>query len=52
MTNFKDIGVNKELLKSIREMGFETPTPTQEESIPQLITSRLELHSIAKSILE
>ena len=49
MTNFKDIGVNKELLKSIREMGFETPTPTQEESIPYLLTSRQDLISLAQT---
>ena len=49
MTNFKDIGVNKELLKSIREMGFETPTPTQEESIPHLLTSRQDLISLAQT---
>ncbi len=49
MANFKDIGVNKELLKSIQEMGFETPTPTQEESIPYLLTSPQDLISLAQT---
>ena len=49
MTNFKDIGVNKELLKSIREMGFETPTPIQKESIPYLLTSSEDLISLAQT---
>ena len=49
MANFKDIGVNKELLKSILEMGFETPTPIQKESIPYLLTSRQDLISLAQT---
>ncbi len=49
MANFKDIGVNKELLKSIREMGFEAPTPIQKESIPYLLTSHQDLISLAQT---
>ena len=49
MANFKDIGVNKELLKSIQEMGFETPTPIQKESIPYLLTSGQDLISLAQT---
>ncbi|MBC8455182.1 MAG: DEAD/DEAH box helicase [Flavobacteriales bacterium] len=49
MANFKDIGVNKELLKSIREMGFEIPTPIQKESIPYLLTSHQDLISLAQT---
>ena len=29
MGNFKDLGINKGLLKSIEELGFESPTPVQ-----------------------
>ena len=50
MANFKDIGVNKELLKSIREMGFEAPTPIQKESIPYLLTSHQDLISLAQTV--
>ncbi|MFL2643729.1 MAG: DEAD/DEAH box helicase [Flavobacteriales bacterium] len=49
MGNFKDIGVNDELLKSIQEMGFETPTPIQKESIPYLLTSSKDLISLAQT---
>lgn len=31
---FKELGVSEETLKSLEEMGFETPTPIQQESIP------------------
>ncbi|KKK35190.1 RNA helicase [Salinicoccus sediminis] len=34
MKFFKQLGVSDETLKSLEEMGFETPTPIQEESIP------------------
>ena len=49
MGNFKDIGVNDELLKSIQEMGFETPTPIQKKSIPYLLTSSKDLISLAQT---
>jgi ATP-dependent RNA helicase DeaD len=49
MGNFKDIGVSDELLKSIQEMGFETPTPIQKESIPYLLTSSKDLISLAQT---
>jgi ATP-dependent RNA helicase DeaD len=31
---FKQLGVSDETLKSLEDIGFETPTPIQEESIP------------------
>ena len=31
---FSDIGLDKNILKAISDLGFETPTPIQEESIP------------------
>jgi ATP-dependent RNA helicase DeaD len=34
MTNFSELGIRPEILKSINEMGFEAPTPIQERSIP------------------
>ena len=37
MKFFKQLGVSDETLKSLEEMGFESPTPIQEESIPQAI---------------
>ena len=34
MGNFKDLGVNKGLLKAVEEMGFVSPTAVQELAIP------------------
>jgi len=36
MNNFEEFGIKNELLKAIRELGFEKPTPIQEQSIPIL----------------
>lgn len=49
MTKFKDIGVNKELCKAVKEMGFETPTEVQNESIPFLISHNRDLISLAQT---
>ena len=49
MTKFKDIGVNKELCKAVKEMGFETPTEVQNESIPFLISHDRDLISLAQT---
>ena len=34
---FKEFGLKNEVLKSLEEMGFEVPTPIQQESIPHLM---------------
>ena len=36
MKSFNDFGLHEELLKSLKEMGFETPTPIQAKAIPHL----------------
>lgn len=33
---FKDLGINKEILKAIEELGFEAPTPIQAQALPKL----------------
>ncbi|MBT5596219.1 MAG: DEAD/DEAH box helicase, partial [Flavobacteriaceae bacterium] len=43
MGNFKDLGVNKGLLKSIEELGFTSPTPVQEQAIPHLLKDKTDL---------
>ena len=42
---FKDIGLRKELIQAIGELGFETPTPIQAKAIPQLINECTLQHS-------
>ena len=34
MKFFESLGVSNETILALEEMGFETPTPIQEESIP------------------
>ncbi|MDZ7838923.1 MAG: DEAD/DEAH box helicase [Actinomycetota bacterium] len=36
MNQFEEFGITKELIKAISQLGFETPTPIQEQSIPVL----------------
>ena len=33
-SNFKKLGINERLLKSIDDLGFELPSPIQEQAIP------------------
>jgi len=37
MITFNDFGIQETILKSIKELGFETPTPVQEQAIPHLL---------------
>ncbi len=36
MKSFSELGIEKNILKAIDELGFETPTPVQEQVIPLL----------------
>lgn len=38
--NFKDLGISESLLEGLSAMGFETPTPIQEEAIPYILDGR------------
>ncbi|MBI4432516.1 MAG: DEAD/DEAH box helicase [Candidatus Omnitrophica bacterium] len=37
---FDDLGLHADLLKGIKDLGFETPTPVQAESIPHILAGR------------
>lgn len=37
MTTFKDLGLNPAIQQALDELGYEDPTPIQEEAIPQLL---------------
>ncbi len=37
---FHDLGLNAELLKAIADVGYDTPTPIQQEAIPVILTGR------------
>ena len=34
---FEELGMREEVLKSLKELGFEAPTPIQEQAIPHLM---------------
>jgi len=39
MNTFKDIGLNPEIMKSLEDLGFETPSPIQAKVIPFILKS-------------
>ena len=49
MQSFEEIGLSKELLKSIGEIGFKTPTPIQKKSIPFLLRKNKDLIALAQT---
>lgn len=46
---FNDTGLQSEILQSIAEMGFEEPTPIQEETIPFLLNNTTDLIALAQT---
>jgi len=37
MTSFSELGLSEEILGALRELGYEAPTPIQEQAIPPLL---------------
>src|SRR5918992_4621584 len=40
MTTFAELGLSKPILESLAHLGYETPTPIQEQAIPALLEGR------------
>lgn len=49
MNDFSNYGLNQEIVKAIAELGFETPTPIQEKTIPAITTSSSDLVALAQT---
>lgn len=49
MKSFDTLGLSEELVESIRQMGFETPTPIQEQAIPVLLSGKSDLVGLAQT---
>jgi len=49
MITFNELALSEEILKAVGELGFETPTPVQEKSIPHLLTSNRDLLALAQT---
>ena len=49
MQTFKDFGLMPEIVEAVTEMGFETPTPIQEKTIPILLDSEKDMVGLAQT---
>ncbi len=49
MSTFKALGVHKNYLKSLKELGIVTPTEIQQQAIPILLTSKTDLVGLAQT---
>lgn len=49
MKSFDALGLSGEVVKTITEMGFETPTPIQEQAIPILLKGDTDLVGLAQT---
>lgn len=47
--NFKDFKLRPELLSAIQKLGFQTPTPVQEQAIPFLLQNKQDLVCLAQT---
>jgi len=49
MMKFDELGLNNNILKAVTELGFETPTPVQEKTIPFILESESDLIALAQT---
>ena len=46
---FKDLGLKESILESISKLGFETPSPIQEQVIPYLLNNESDIVGLAQT---
>lgn len=49
MASFKDLGINKEYIQSLNELGIKYPTEIQEKTIPVLLNSKTDFIGLAQT---
>ena len=49
MPTFKELGLRHELVQALDKLGFTTPTPIQEKSIPQVLGGKEDLIALAQT---
>lgn len=49
MMTFKETGLNNDMIRAISELGYENPTPIQEQTIPHLLNSGADLIALAQT---
>ena len=40
MATFTDLGLSDDVLAALRDVGYESPSPIQEQAIPELLAGR------------
>jgi ATP-dependent RNA helicase DeaD len=49
LKNFSELGVEQSLLNAIQELGFENPTPIQEQTIPVFLETERDILGLAQT---
>lgn len=49
MINFSELNLCAPLLKAVAELGFETPTPVQQKTIPTILDSKQDMVALAQT---
>ena len=49
MTLFAELGIHDNILKALSDLGFTTPTPVQEQTIPTLLEKQIDLICLAQT---
>ena len=49
MMNFELLGLSKPVLRAIAELGFESPTPIQEQAIPVMLGGNQDVVALAQT---
>jgi len=49
MNTFTDLGVNNNIVKGLSSLGFQEPTPVQEQVIPLMLKQQVDLVSLAQT---
>ena len=49
MSDFKNLGIDKNIINSISELGFKTPTSIQDKAIPLVLNSKTDLVALAQT---
>lgn len=49
MNTFSEMGLNPMILQAVHELGFVSPTPIQQQAIPQILSSEQDLIALAQT---
>jgi ATP-dependent RNA helicase DeaD len=49
MNKFADLGINNDILKGLSSLGFQEPTPVQEQVIPLMLERQVDMVSLAQT---